>query len=92
VSSDEELATWLRRQIRTSLEHYRQVAGSDDAGERGARCEAELAILDLYEQQAAKASENAMEEDRAWTLWPVIALLGSGYRHRAGYREEWKPG
>jgi hypothetical protein len=56
-----------------------------------ARCEAELAILDLYEQQVAKASENAMEEDRAWTLAPVIALLASGYRHRKGYREEnWK--
>jgi len=49
------------------------------------RCEAELAILDLYKQQAAKASENAIQEDRAWTLWPVLALLASGYKHRPGY-------
>jgi hypothetical protein len=56
-----------------------------------ARCEAELAILDLYERQAAKNGENAMEEDRAWTLAPVICLLGSGYASRPGYREEWKP-
>ena len=55
-----------------------------------ARCEAELAILDLYEQQAAKASENAMQEDRAWTLWPVISLLASGYKFRPGYRQEWE--
>ena len=54
-----------------------------------ARCEAELAILDLYEQQAAKAAENAMQEDRAWTLWPVIVLLAEGYRHRDGYAERW---
>ena len=43
------------------------------------------------ERQEAKASENAMQEDRAWTLWPVVALLGYGYRHRPGYREEWAP-
>lgn len=56
-----------------------------------AQLEADLAVLDLYEKQAAKEFDNAMEEDRVWTLAPVIRLLGSGYRHRPGYREEWKP-
>ena len=64
---------------------------ANDPQDTIARCEAELAILDLYEQQAAKWYENAMQEDRAWTLWPVIALLASGYRHRPGYRAEWAP-
>jgi len=40
---------------------------------------AKRAILDLYEKQAAKAGDNAMEEDRAWTLWPVIQLLADAY-------------
>ena len=65
---------------------------ANDPRDTIARCEAELAILDLYEQQAAKWYENAMQEDRAWTLWPVIALLAGGYRYRPGYREEWAPG
>lgn len=56
-----------------------------------ADCEAKLAILDLYEKQAARAGENAMEEDRTWILDPVVRLLGAGYKHRPGYREEWKP-
>jgi hypothetical protein len=56
-----------------------------------ADCEAKLAILSLYEKQAAKESENAMEEDRTWALAPVVRHLGHGYRHRDGYREEWKP-
>ena len=56
-----------------------------------AQGEANLAILDRYERQEAKAGENAMQEDRAWVLWPVLALLGYGYRFRPGYQEEWKP-
>lgn len=54
-----------------------------------ARCEAELAILDLYEKQDGLAGENAMEEDRVWVLAPVAGLLASGYRHREGYAEHW---
>jgi len=61
---------------------------ANDPRDTIARCEAELAILDRYEKQDAKASENAMEEDRAWTLWPVVALLASGYRYWPGYEEE----
>jgi len=65
---------------------------ANDPADTIARGEAELAILDLYERQAAKASENAMEEDRAWTLWSAVRLLGSGYKTRPGYRAvEWKP-
>lgn len=64
---------------------------ANDPQDTIARCEAELAILDLYEQQAAKAGENAMEEDRAWTLWPVVAHLVSAYRHWPGYRPVWVP-
>ena len=32
-------------------------------------------ILALYEEQAAKAGENALQQDLAWALWPVIEHL-----------------
>ena len=60
---------------------------ANDPRDTIARCEAELAILDLYEQQAAK-DNNAMEEDRTWLLARVVRLLATGYKHRPGYREE----
>ena len=53
--------------------------------------EAKRRIIDLYEQQAAKQSENAMEEDRTWTLEPVILLLALPYADHEDYREEWRP-
>lgn len=77
-----------------------------------ARCEAELAILDLYDRtlaivrtpvdlRALAAEKPVIREMRArdyldaerelCVLVPVVALLASGYRHRPGYREEWKP-
>lgn len=68
-----------------------RLMAANDPHDTIARCEAELAILDLYEEQAAKAGMNSMEEDRTWMLWRVISLLGAGYRHRPDYREEWKP-
>jgi hypothetical protein len=61
---------------------------ANDPRDTIARCEAELAILDLYEEQSAKAGENAMQEDRAWTLASAVRLLGSAYKHQPGYREE----
>ena len=64
---------------------------ANDPRDTIARCEAELAILDLYEKQAAKTSESALQEDRAWALEPVIALLASGYRFWPGWRvEDWQ--
>lgn len=99
----DDLVTWLRERIESDLSEWRVreahfLAGREregdyhyfEARERVARCEAELAILDLYEQQAAK-DNNAMEEDRTWLLARVVRLLATGYRHRTGYREEWKP-
>jgi hypothetical protein len=52
---------------------------------------AKRAIIARYEQQAAKQGENAMEEDRAWTLEPVLALLAVSYAGRPGYKEKWRP-
>jgi hypothetical protein len=54
-----------------------------------ADCDAKLAILDLHEEQSAKAGENAMEEDRTWTLGRAVRLLASGYQFRDGYAEHW---
>ena len=93
-----EIAAWLREQATEDGRRYaarlrRQCSPEYEQRltEQLDRAKAELAILDLYEAQAAKASENAMEEDRAWALWPVIRLLASGYRRRPGWQEEWFP-
>lgn len=97
-----DLVTWLRVQIESDLgewhePHFRAARDREsdhryfEARERVAQLEAALAILDLYKKQAAKEFSNAMEEDRTWVLAPVVRLLASGYRHRPGYREEWKP-
>lgn len=64
---------------------------ANDPRDTIARCEAELAILDMYEQQHAKAPRNAMEEDRTWLLADVVSLLGSAYKHRDGYQAAWTP-
>jgi hypothetical protein len=56
-----------------------------------ARCEAELAILDLHDEWMPFAN---VEEDASGVeaIRRVVRLLASGYRHRKGYREtEWKP-
>ena len=49
------------------------------------------AIVALYEQQAAKASQNAMEEDRAWILEPVLGHLATIWGDHPDYDQEWKP-
>lgn len=98
------LEAWLRHLIESDLLWWRdreahflavRERGGDydyfEARERVAQLEADLAILDLYEKQAAKEFYNAMEEDRTWTLAPVVRHLGFGYQHRPGYKEEWKP-
>lgn len=58
-----------------------------------AECATKRQIIALYEEQLARAGENAMEEDRAWTLEPVIRLYAADYARlgRAGYLEEWRP-
>jgi hypothetical protein len=102
VSTDDPVA-WLRQILERSLAHHREVAGSDDAGEQGARCEAELAILDRCEAMLPP-DERDLDEDYHdgrddWERWrdeavaeladDILTLLLRGYRFRAGYREEW---
>lgn len=53
--------------------------------------EAKRLIIERYEQQAAKASENAMEEDRVWTLEPILLDLALPYADHPDYRGEWRP-
>lgn len=60
-----------------------------------ARCEAELAILDEH-WHAANGWGRPINRCRTCTKevsYPcrTIRLIGSGYRFRPGYREEWKP-
>ena len=64
-----------------------------------ADCEAKLAILDEH-RSFDPASDwlggfcaTCGEVDHRRVAWPcrTVRLLGSGYRHRPGYREEWKP-
>jgi hypothetical protein len=103
VSGDEDPVAWLRQVITANLEHYRQVAGSADAGEKGARCEAELAILDehapadftAYGERLCRRcrwddDERGRDDDaHHWAVYPcrTVRLLLSGYKHRPGYPE-----
>ncbi|ETK36150.1 DUF6221 family protein [Microbispora sp. ATCC PTA-5024] len=63
-----------------------------------ARCEVELAILDLCERERAEwpghrswDSESDQGVARAGALEDAVRRLAYGYRHRPGWREEWKP-
>ena len=94
------LAAWLRAEITADRDDAarRLRLSRMTAAHRGrlmeklGRAEAELAVLDLYETQAAREFCNCMEEDRTWLLASVVRLIGRGYRRRPGYREsEWKP-
>jgi hypothetical protein len=61
-----------------------------DPQETLARCKAELAILDQHPsndfEKYPECAHCAVEHFPCRT----VRLLGSGYKHRAGYREEWK--
>lgn len=78
---------WLRAQIegdRASAERREgPTVWFDD--ETIDRCNAELAILDKYEELKAASSVSAMTEDRYWLVEEVVELLVSGYRRRPGY-------
>ena len=80
---------------------------ANDPQDTIARCEAELAILDEHKptdwtaygdhmcRRCHRPREEAREDEEQceWLTWPcrTARLLGSGYRHRPGYLEEWKP-
>lgn len=53
-----------------------------------AECEAKRQIIELYEDQLAKSAENSMEEDRAWTLGPIVAFLALPYTDHPDYQPE----
>lgn len=97
--ASDELVAWLRAEIdadRDDAAHRLRLSRMTAAHrakliEKLDRAQAELAVLGLYERQAAKQWENCMEEDRMWVLGPVVQLLASGYRHREGFKEEWLP-
>lgn len=53
-----------------------------------ARCEAELALLDLHEPIVGdRANYTIAEQNRAED---VMLILASGYRHRPGWQERWR--
>lgn len=70
---------------------------ANDPRDTIARCDSELAILDMAEREIAAAPEGSWDWDsadevsRASTLEDVVRLLAQGYRHRPGYRaEDWE--
>ena len=75
----------------------RFIAGNDPRSVI-ARCEAELAILDACSPDSSMeaaleigdiSTEQYVTEVAAGAR--IVRLLASGYKHRRGYREEWKP-
>jgi hypothetical protein len=94
MASDAELLAWLRAQItedgtRAAARLRRQMSDAyrRAQAEKLARAKGELAVLGLYERQAAKLGESALQEDRLWTLAPVVRLLACGYGSGYGRRE-----
>lgn len=98
------MLAWLQGILEYDLEAWRSreaaylpKAGGEDkylharAREQAGRAEAELAVLNLYERHAEASPSSALTEDRTWTLYPVVRLLASGYRHRPGFKPEWLP-
>jgi uncharacterized protein DUF6221 len=53
--------------------------------------ESKRRIVGRYQEQVARQHENAMEEDRAWTLEPVLRDLASVYADHPDYDESWRP-
>jgi Family of unknown function (DUF6221) len=77
---------------------------ANDPRDTIARCEAELAILDLHKpvwtdfidsdgQDRTSLDCDECDTGGSADNWPcrTVRLLGSGYRHRPGYLEEWTP-
>jgi hypothetical protein len=64
---------------------------ANDPRDTIARCEAELAILDLHASNDYERYPECVH--CAVEAFPcrTVRHLGYGYRHRPGYREEWKP-
>lgn len=62
-----------------------------DPGRALAEVDAKRRIIDRYERQVAKAAENAMEEDRAWILGEITALLALPHASHPDYNNEWRP-
>lgn len=65
---------------------------TDHPRTEAARAESVLAVLDLYEKAVgAEASDLLLRDLSALTLRRVVRLLAWGYRHREGWKQEWKP-
>lgn len=73
---------------------------ANDPRDTIARCESELAVLDLHDAEPLETDlpDGDYRVRQVCTrcddgYWPcrTVRLLGYGYRWQPGYREEWKP-
>jgi hypothetical protein len=60
-----------------------------------ARCDAELAILDLYAEADYKRDHPGPADPTHLTtaflaIGEAVGLIGDGYRHRDGWKDEWR--
>jgi Family of unknown function (DUF6221) len=101
----DDLAAWLREQVEANLDQWRRLASAytpgaervgdvllHEAREQFARCEAELAILGEHgdEHMCFENTHDGNTWDYHLGDCRIMRQLGSGYRHRSGYKEEWK--
>lgn len=57
-----------------------------------ARCDAELALLDQYEQARTWYEQHhGAPAGEVQGLWTAVRLVAQGYQHHDGYREMWAP-
>lgn len=93
---DDDLPVLLVQDGRRQFEHVIR----QDPRSTAARCEAELAILDACDQAWRHARDygaterntsqaEAITQAQVWSR--AVRILGTGYAHRPGYREEWAP-
>lgn len=64
---------------------------ANDPRDTIARCETELAILDFHDLAETWEQAEGKPLKQAEVLRIVVREIGRAYRHRPGYRQEWKP-
>lgn len=64
---------------------------ANDPRDTIARCDAELAILDLHASNDFEKYPECAHCAAEHFPCRTVRLLGSGYQHEPGYRQEWAP-
>lgn len=93
----DDLVQWLREQIATDVERWRPVLpgarlnGKATAREHLARCEAHTALINACLIGVDPRDPAPFGSVRADLADDALWFLACAYRHRPGFRDEWRP-